>query len=365
MAQDPGLAAAPPQGTLRLVLQVALAAAGVFVLLFLAWRIREALLLAFAAVVVAVLLDAAARPVERWSGLSRTLALAVIATIVALVLLGFGWLLGSSIQSQLSDLASQLPQAINQLEQTLGIELLARDEGQQGALADISAAVRQLFGSLASLGSSIAGALTALVLVVVGGFFLAADPHLYRRGLVKLFPPRMHARVDDALGAGGRALRLWLIAELIAMAIIFVLVSLGAWAIGLPAPLALGLFAGLTEFVPIIGPIVGAIPGLLLALTQGGSTLLWAAVLYLAIQQLESNVITPLVQERMADIPPALLLFAVLAIGLVFGLAGVIIAAPLTVLLYVLVKKLYLRQTLGEATEVPGEDQHRASKAAE
>ncbi|WP_372616812.1 AI-2E family transporter [Falsiroseomonas sp.] len=357
------MSAPPRRGTLRLVLQVALAAAGVFVLLFLAWRIREALLLAFAAVVVAVVLDAAAGPVERWSGLSRSLALAVVALVVALVLLGFGWLLGSSIQSQVSSLASQLPQAIGQLEETLGIELLAREEGQQGGLADITAAVRQLFGSLAALGSSIAGALTALVLVVVGGFFLAADPHLYRRGLVKMFPPRMHARVDDALGAAGRALRLWLLAELIAMAIVFVLVSLGAWAIGLPAPLALGLFAGLTEFVPIIGPIVGAIPGLLLALTQGGSTLIWAALLYLAIQQLESNVITPVVQERMAEIPPALLLFSVLAFGLVFGMAGVIVAAPLTVLLYVLVKKLYLRQTLGEATDVPGEDEAEPKKA--
>jgi predicted PurR-regulated permease PerM len=349
-------------GTLRLVLHVAFAAAGLFVALFLAWRIREALLLAFAAVVVAVILDAAIRPIRKRAGLSRSLALAAIGTGALLVLAGFAWLLGGQIRAQVSSLAGYLPGSIEALEQMLGMQLLTRGDARSGGaggggLSGIASAVRDIFGSLASLGSSLAGALSALVLVVVGGFFLAAEPALYRRGLVKLFPPARHAQVEDALGATGEALRLWVLAKVIAMGIVGVLVGLGAWLIGLPAPLALGLFAALTEFVPILGPVIGAIPALLLALVQGGSALAWTALLFLALQQLESNVITPIVERRMVQIPPALMLFAVVAIGLVFGLAGVVVAAPLTVVLYVLVKKLYVRQTLGEATEVPGERQ--------
>lgn len=208
---------------------------------------------------------------------------------------------------------------------------------------------------IASWGMTLVDAATGLILIVIGGVFLAADPGLYRRGAVMLLPKRHHARIDDALLTCGGALRLWLVAELIAMAIVGVLAGLGTWAIGLPAPLALGLFAGLTEFVPVVGPILGAVPALLLALTQGSSAVLWTLLLFLAIQQLESNVITPLLQRRMVTIPPALLLFVVLALWLLFGALGVIFGAPLTVVGYVLVKKLYVRQTLGESTEVPGE----------
>jgi predicted PurR-regulated permease PerM len=107
--------------------------------------------------------------------------------------------------------------------------------------------------------------------------------------------------------------------------------------------------------VPLIGPILGAAPALLLALTIGGDTFLWVALLFVAIQQVESNVITPIVTDRVVHIPPAVMLLAVVAFGSVLGLPGVVLAAPLTVVTYVLVTKLYVRETLGEDVEVPGE----------
>ncbi|WP_272910997.1 AI-2E family transporter [Falsiroseomonas oryziterrae] len=155
--------------------------------------------------------------------------------------------------------------------------------------------------------------------------------------------------------AAGAALRLWLGAQLVSMAIVGTLAGLGCWALGLPSPLALGLFAGLANFVPLIGAVAGAVPPVLLALAEGGTTFLWTAALFLAIQQVESNMIMPLVERRMVSLPPALLLFAVVAVGVVFGLPGILLAAPITVVAFVLVKKLYVRETLGRATEVPGE----------
>lgn len=342
----------------RFVFYLAVAAACVWLGLSLAWSIREALLLAFAAVVGAVLLLAAAEPIERRAGLPRHWSLALVGVLLLLLLSGFFWLLGSRLQAQMTDLAGQLPAAINSIRQKLGIA----SPGQAGhlnggniGLSGIGSGIQDLLGSLVSLGGTVLTGLSGLVLVVVGAFFFAAAPALYRIGLVKLFPKDLHDRIDDALIMAGRALRLWLLGQLIAMAIVGVLVCLGTWLIGLSAPLALGLFAGVTEFIPVIGPILGAVPAVLLALGQGGWVTLWTLLLFIVIQQIESNMIMPLVQRRLIELPPALLLFALLAIGLLFGMIGVLIATPLTVVLYVLVKKLYVRDLLGEETRVPGE----------
>jgi predicted PurR-regulated permease PerM len=261
------------------------------------------------------------------------------------------------VESKASALLNRLSQAVQAFEQRFGFPLLGSAAQDGGSTRASGSGLQDLVSRFVSLGNTIASALSSVFLVVVGGFFFAADPALYRAGVVKLFPKSQHARVNDTLGTCGRALRLWLIGKLISMGIVGLLVGLGSWMIGLPAPLALGLFAGLAEFVPVIGPIVGAVPALLLALSQGGNAVLWTVLLFVAVQQLESNVIEPLVQRRMVEIPPALLLFAVLAVGLLFGVPGVIMAAPLTVVAYVAVKKLYVRQMLGEETPVPGEKQ--------
>ncbi|MFC4174292.1 AI-2E family transporter [Microvirga sp. GCM10011540] len=367
---------APSVGFVQHVLVVA----GILSLIYLLWQIRSALLLVLAGVIVAVLLVAAAEPIRKRTKLSRRWSLGLAGGAICLVLALSFWLVGSQVQSQLSDLASRLPQALQSFEdrlagvlpnmapsQDVAAQNGAAAQGQsnpqaaqesqadRGGNLDLLSLSRDVVSRLTSFGATALEVLANLVLVIIAGVFFAADPGIYRRGIVKLFPPSQHERVDETLGDCGGALRNWLIAELIAMALVAVLVGLGTWIIGLPAPLALALFAGLMEFIPIVGPILGAVPALLLALTQGTTSVLWTLLLFLAIQQLESNVITPLVQRRMVSIPPALLLFAVLAFGLLFGPLGVVVAAPLTVVVFVAVKKLYIRDTLHEATPVPGE----------
>ncbi|MFO1028956.1 MAG: AI-2E family transporter [Acetobacteraceae bacterium] len=344
-------------GRRRFALTIVLAAAGVWVGLFVAWQVREALLLTFAAVVGAILLLAAAEPIERRTGLSRPWSLAMIAAVLLIVLCGAAWLLGNRLQVEISDLNERLKPALQSLTGKLGLPEQGNSAVQGGGfgLSDLVSVLQQVLGSFVSAGGAIAGGLLSTVLVIVGAFFIAASPDTYRVGVVKLFPKPQHARVEDAMRTSGEALRRWLLAQLIAMAVVGVLVFLGTWIIGLPAPLALGLFAGLAEFVPLIGPIAGAVPAVLLAATQGVWTTFWTVLLFIVIQQIESNLVTPLVQGRMTQIPPALLLFAVLAVGLLFGVTGIVVAAPLTVLLYVLVTKLYVRETLGEEATVPGE----------
>jgi predicted PurR-regulated permease PerM len=260
---------------------------------------------------------------------------------------------------QISELINRVPEAAHSLaqafEQRFGIPLFGVVTRPDSAGPADGSTIQGLIGQFVTLGTAVASVLSNLLLVIIGGFFFAADPGVYRTGIVKLFPKSQHARVDDTLLTCGRALRLWLIGKLVDMAIVGILVWLGTWMIGLPGPLALALFAALTEFIPIIGPIIGAIPALLVSLGQGGNALLWTVLLYLAVQQVESNIIEPVIERRMVGIPPALLLFAVLMAGILFGAPGVVIAAPLTVVVYVAVKKLYVRHVLGEETPVPGD----------
>jgi predicted PurR-regulated permease PerM len=144
---------------------------------------------------------------------------------------------------------------------------------------------------------------------------------------------------------------------LISMVLVGSLTAFGLWLLGVPSWLALGLLAGLFEFIPIIGPIAAGIPGVLLALTLGMETALWVLGLYILIQQLEGNVIQPIVQRYAVDLPPAMLLFTLVAAGVLFGLPGIIFAAPLTVVVYVLVKRLYVQGALGTPTEMPSADE--------
>lgn len=195
-----------------------------------------------------------------------------------------------------------------------------------------------------------------LLVVFVGGIYLASQPGLYRGGLLKLMPRKSRKLSSIALDDSGRALRLWLLGQLVSMALVGTLTGAGLWLLGVPAALALGLFAGLLEFIPLVGPIIAAIPGVLLAFAQGPEVALWVLGLYLIIQQVEGNVIQPLVQQHAVDLPPALLLFSLLATGLLFGATGVILATPLTVVIFVLTKRLYVRETLATVAPLPGED---------
>lgn len=345
--------------------------AAVVALALLLWAVRGALLLLFGAVVVAVLLVAAARPFRDRLGLPHGAALAAGGASVLAVLALATWLVGSQVRAQVTELAQRLPDAARSLESRFGIDLpdLSRKEGQDAAVEAASRAaggggdampglseIGSAVGRIAAFGAVVLDALSALLLAVVGAVYLAADPGGHRRGAVALLPRAQQRRAEEFLEAAGNALNGWLLATLASMAAVGLMVGLGAWALGLPAALALGLFAALAEIVPVVGPIIGAVPVLLLAMGAGLGTFAWTAVLLLAVQQVESNLLQPLLQKRMADVPPVLLLLSVVAVGTVFGVGGLVLAAPITVVAFVAVQKLYVRETLGNPAEVPGEE---------
>lgn len=206
-----------------------------------------------------------------------------------------------------------------------------------------------LVSQFSSAASSIVAAASGLIVVLAVGVYLAADPAWYLGGAVQLAPPGYRPRLEDALRRAGAALRWWLLAQLATMTVVGVATGLGLWWAGVPLALSLGLLALLLEIIPNFGPLLAALPALLLGWSQGGTTVLWVAAVFLVVQGLESYVVLPLAQQQAARLPPALSILAIVLFGLVAGLLGVLAAAPLTVAAIVLVKTLYVRDVLGDA----------------
>lgn len=337
----------------RLFIERLLIALVILGLAMLLWQLRHLLILVFGAILFAVILRIIANPIQQRFGLPDSLALLIAVLIVFGIIGSAFFLFGAELVRQATVLREAVPQAWETIQQ----RLTAMGLGEP--VREWTEDLQSNGGVLTNLGSvvmSVSNAVTDTILLIVGGIFFAARPALYRTGIIKLVPEEGRGRIAQALDDVWRALRLWLLGRLAAMVLVGLLTGLGLWALDVPAALALGLVAGLLEFIPFIGPIIAAIPGILLAMLIDPITALWVALLYLIVQQLEGNVISPIIQHHAVELPPALLLFSLVAAGLVFGILGVLLAEPLTAVLFVLVKRLYVRETLHTATPIPGED---------
>lgn len=344
-------------GDLHGFVQRALVVLALVALALFLWRVLDVLLLIFGASLVALMLRALADPIARRTRVPQTAALAIAVALVLAAIVLAGWLFGSETAAQLNELLQRLPAAWDALRERLAANEFGAMvlEGVRGASANLGVVALKL----TQLTAAVSTFVIELLLVAFGGLYLAGNPDIYRRGLLKLLPAGTRPRVAGALDASAHALRLWLLGQLVTMAAVGALTGLGLWLVGLPVPLALGLLAGLAEFIPYVGPILAALPGLLIALSVAPDAFWQALLVYLVVQQIESNAIVPLVARQVLALPPALAIFSVVALGLVFGPLGLIFAAPLSVLLVVFVGRLYVRETLGAAVTVPGEDTGR------
>ena len=339
---------APPADTLGGFCVRVLAAVLIAGTVYLLWTVHDIFLLLLAAVLVAVILRAAAGGLKRLVPMPETLAL-IVAGLLILAALGFaGALFGQEVSRQMSTLQAGIPETIEQLRQYIGEERMRAIAGRLAPDGEMVA------GMLQSITGIVTATLTGLVLAVIGGVFLAAGPRFYRHGTLHLLPHSVRSRTEEFFSSTGTALRRWLLARLAAMVAIGIITYAGLVLIGVPSPLALALIAGLLEFVPFVGPIVAAVPALLLSLTLGPQALFLTAGLYLLVQQIEGNIITPLFLERAVDLPPAVTLFAVFLFGALFGTVGVLLAGPLTVLFYIAARVLWMKGALNEDVEPVG-----------
>lgn len=316
-----------------------LVAVALLALAALVWTVVDALLIGFGGIVFATVLLALARPLSRMTGLGPRWSLAIVIAALLVVGIVLGWLFGNEVANQFAELQRRLPEAVAKLRVWLEGSSAGRTVV---ASARDTVANAELLSQAGLIATGIVAAAGNLLLIVFLGIYFASDPALYRDGAVRLVPPAHRARVGEALDASGVALQKWLVAQAIAMVAVGVLTGTALALVGVPLALSLGVLAGLFDFIPVVGPILAAVPGILLAFTEGPQMALYAALVYLGVQQLEGNVITPLVQRWAVRLPPVLGLLAIVACGILFGALGVIFAMPLAVVTMVLVKKLYV-----------------------
>ena len=345
------------------------------VALALAWMSVGTLLLIFAGMLLGVFLDGLTRGMGHVLPLPRSLRLTLASLVVAAAALGFVTYGGATIVQQGRDLGTTIKDQAGTVTQWLserGIDVpsiaapkadgkgSSREPGQQeGGLGGLASGLLKGGGSMVSDAGSVLGPAAAVILGlfdVLGNFLViaflglafAADPKSYRDGALRFVPPGKRWRAAQVLDGAGETLRHWLFGQLIIMAAIFVCTWVGLAFVGIGGSLILGLQAGLLAFVPTVGPLVAGIVIVLAALASGTKALLGALGVYVAVQCLESYGLTPFIQKRALDIPPATIFAGQLVLGVIFGLWGIALALPLMAVIKVLLEQLYVEDTLGE-----------------
>ena len=326
---------------------------GVLLLASLLWFAADVLLLLFGAVLLAALLRAAANGVVGLTGLGDGWALALVLLLGTGGLIALGWVLVPRVIGQIPDLLESLATTLGGLEQALGVGELAQDVVQDLDLADVLPSPAGILGGATGLISSTFGMLANVVIVSVIGIYLAADPELYLRGVQRLVPIGRREPARALLMELGRTLRWWMVGQLVSMTAVGLLSYAGLSLLGVPLALTLAVVAFFLTFIPFIGPLLSAIPVVLVALSEGPTTALYAFLLYSAIQLLEGYLLTPNVQRRSVALPPALTIAAQVLLGVLVGALGVILATPLAATALVVVNRLYVEETLGDDRPAP------------
>ena len=322
-----------PEYTRRVVITIAL-----IVLVLFLWKIAPVLMLAFAGIVFAVAVRAASVPMTRRLGIPDAWSVGIVFALFLLLVVGGGYLFGKQIASQTTELWEAIKSATEKAQGKMadfpiGAWVL---ENLKGA-SDPEAMGKVFKGTFA-----IFGGIADVILVLFLSLYFAVDPKLYRNGVLLLMPATVRGKVGEALDASGEALRKWLLGQLGAMAVVGLITGIGLWAVGVPLAIPLAILTAILDFVPLIGPLIAAIPGILIAFSQGPEVAVYAALVYFGAQFIEGHLVIPLAQKWSVSLPPVLGLLSIVAFGLVFGLIGVLFAMPLTVVAVVMVKRLWV-----------------------
>ena len=333
----------------RLTLGGALVILGVASGIFLAWRASSSLLIIFAAILLASLLDACARSLGRYIPIGRAWRLAIVIVILtAVIVLGTIWGIGK-IPEQARILMRVMDAQLDVLQQRLlafGVDLFGPDGGRDFSrwFPDHD----KLFGHAQSAVGTASSFLANTLVIIFLGLLFSLDPQAYRDGVVLLVKPSSRERMRSVLDEMGAVLRSWLMGQLIRIVLMTACVWLALYLLGLPSAFLLGLQAGLSNFVPYLGPILASIPVGLVAMPLGPSMVIWAIGIYTVIQSIEGYVIGPLIQRRAVELPPAWTLVAIVLLGSLFGVLGIALAMPLFAIGRVAVLRLYVEDCLGD-----------------
>lgn len=305
-------------------------------------------LLVFASILLAVLFCGITDFLVSKLRLKRGLSLLLAVLIFFGSLVAAFYFLAPTVSQQIGEMQQTVPKAVERVEGWLANYGWGQKLAQK-VPDDVSKMMpkqQTLLSQVSKVFSSTLSLLADIAIVVVTAIFFAAHPQLYTVGFSKLFAVRHRSRIVQVLGECYSTLKKWLLAMLLAMTIIGISTAIGLKLLGMPLAFALAFFAFLFAFVPNVGPWVAAIPMGLVGLTQSPQLAMYALLVYAGIQFLESYVITPLIFQKTVDLPPALLLFFQVLLGILQGALGLLLAAPILAVLMVVINELYITDLL-------------------
>ena len=339
-----------------IVFAVALSSAAVVMLLGL-WYLAEIWLLAFAGILLAVVMRGLGEWFAAHTGLGLGWSVGSIWVLLLLLLGLLAWFIGPTFLQGIDQLTEQLPQAERRLREFIAahpeIERVLRREASADGASSWSSELLDRLGGIFSTAigflSGVTGAVVGLLVVVIIALYGSLDPDPYVRGMVALLPASRAGRLSELLGRIAHTLRRWMAGRLASMALVGMLTWVGLLLLGVPAAAALAIIAALLSFIPNIGPILSAVPAVLTGLTISPTMAVSVVALYVAVQTVESYLLTPMIQQHMVSIPPAAVILVQLVLGAAFGFLGVLLAMPLAVVAMLVVRDLWVERKLGNA----------------
>ena len=341
------------------VFRVAIAfAAGMLFLLLIAliWFAGHVLLVIFAGILFAILLNGASNWLAQRLPLSRKLSLIAVLVLIVIIFGFTGYFLGPRVIEQVDPLISTLPSSLQELREYL--EQYTWTQQIIQSIPPTGEIISNMFGMLSQarvVFTGTLGAIANIAIVLFIGIYLAAQPQLYINGFLKAVPKNSRRRGKEVFEELGMTMELWLFGKLISMVVVGVTTTVGLMLLGVPLAVTLGVIAGLFEFIPYLGPILAGVPAVLMAFSHGPDTALYTLFLFIGIQTGESYLLAPLVERRMVSLPPALTISMQILFAVPFGLLGIALATPLTAVLFVLIAMLYVQDVLDDPVKTPSE----------
>src|SRR5215218_5903331 len=267
----------------------------------------DVILLVFAAVLLAIFLHGLAAALGRVVNLGEGLRVMIVAFILVAVLAVAVTLLAPSVAEQMQHLRVELPKSAQTAGQYIsrygwGRAIIEQMPGADDLMQNVNASTLLTVGG--GFFTSTLGALGNFAVMILLAIYFASEPRFYARGFTRLFPVGRRERVSEVLATIGDTLSWWLVGKAGSMLFIGVLTWIGLSIIGVPLALTLGLIAGLLSFIPNFGPILSAVPAILLAFIDSPITAVYTAGLYILVQLIESNIATPLIERRTVELPP-------------------------------------------------------------
>lgn len=350
--------------TSKVLIAVAIVGAA-YLLYLLFFQILDVILLSFAGILLAVFLRGLADFVNRYTKLSETMAVLLVSVLLLAILGGAIAFLAPDVAEQYRHLRDEVPKSAQKAGEylsqfgwgkTLIEQLPSVDEIMQKI--DASTVLTRVGGYF----SSTVGAIGNFFVVILLAIYLAVEPKFYTRGLTKIFPISSRPRVEQVLGEIGNTLTWWLIGKTASMLFIGILTWIGLSILGVPLALTLGLIAGLLSFIPNFGPIFSAVPAILLAFIDSPIKAVYVLGLFILVQLIESNIVTPVIERRTVELPPALTIISQIALGVLLGGLGLVLATPLLAVIMVLVQMVYVEDVLGDKNTEVKENQREDAK---